>query len=291
MMLSVCVATRGDVDRLTPFFESVRALKVSRPWELLVVYNSPSPPPATEIKRQTQGLPLVLLHESQSGKSRALNRAITVARGDWLVFTDDDVQHRVDWLDKLVAAAESSPWASVIGGRILSKGSVPTWIRRSSNLQALLLCEHDLGDLRQCYPKGLYPYGPNMAVSRRQLEATGAHWPEGMGPGTRLPVGDEYGFLAQISRADGTDRLYVADAIVYHNVQPQYFLPNAAIRRSFQCGFAAGKLKARFGSVENTPTIQRAFTRLMGLRSSLELACVTARATGLALGRYFGSGF
>lgn len=285
MMISLCVATRGDTDRLASFISSIQELKVSSPWEMILVHNSPLEIPDLLLKAAA-GLPLLILHEPQPGKSRSLNRAIKAAKGQLLVFTDDDVQHCPDWLDRLSAAAELNSWASVFGGRIVPRGSVPTWIRRSSNLQSILLCEQNLGVRERRYPQGLYPYGPNMAVRRSAMEKSGALWPESIGPGTSLPVGDEYGFLAQISKPNEDDRLYVPDAIVYHNVASRYFSPVGAVSRSFRCGFAAGKMDARFGRAKKIPKLQRVVERLRGLRSPLEFACVIVRALGVSIGRY-----
>lgn len=285
MMVSLCVATRGDMDRLAPFISSVRRLKYSRSWEMILVHNSEMEPPAALMQSATE-LSLLILHEPRPGKSRSLNRAIKAAKGDLLVFTDDDVQHRPDWLERLSTAAELNPWASIFGGRIVPRGTIPTWIRRSSNLQSLLLCEQDLGTFERRYPKGLYPFGPNLVVRRNALEKSGALWPESLGPGTSTPVGDEYGFLAQISKPNDDDRLYVPDAVVYHNVAPKYFSPAGAVSRSFRVGFAAGKMDAKFGRPKRTPKLHRLSERLRGLRSPLEFVCVSVRAIGVVLGRY-----
>lgn len=284
--LSVCVATRGEPAVVAAFLNQMCGLRSQRPWELLLVHNAPQAPSEAVIRQHAGGLNLHLLHEPHPGKSRSLNRALAAAAGDLLVFTDDDVVHPADWLERLTAAAEAHPEAEVFGGRVIPDGEVPAWIRRSANLQGLLLCAQDLGPISRPYPPGAYPFGPNFAVRRKIVESRQARWPEDLGPGTSLPIGDEYGFLARISAPDANDRLFVPDAVVHHRVPTRYLSFRGALRRSLQAGIAAGRLHRRHGPIRGSQPAKRAMQRLVGLRSLRELTCVTARAFGVICGRY-----
>ena len=283
---SLCVATLGVPGRLHPFLESLAGLRVREPWEVLLVFNTAQPASPAALGPHAGGLPLTTLHEPRPGKSRALNRALAVARGEWLVFTDDDVTHDPDWLTRLREASVSHPWARVLGGRIEPRGEAPAWIRASANLQPLMLVRHDLGPTPCRYPHGQYPFGPNMAVARSAVEQAGAHWPEALGPGTQLPVGDEAAFLAQVSGPNDDGRLYVPDARVYHAVEPSYFRLDRALRRAFLAGVAAGRIAATFGPATGTQPVQRVAARIRGLRSVRELLCAGTRAFGVLWGRF-----
>lgn len=282
MRLSLCVATLGERGRLEPFGRALRALQASAAWELVLVVNGTGAAPAT-VAPWLDGVTLRLLHEPRPGKSRALNAAMAAAAGELLVFTDDDVVPDPDWLERLAAAAVRHPSARVFGGRILTTGTVPAWIRRSSNLQEILTSEHDLGLEERPYPAGKYPIGPNLAVRRSAIGA--ARWPEHLGPGTACPVGDESAFLLQLSAPAAADRIYVADARVRHAVAPAYFSLRAAVWRACLAGYTGGRFqqRARFA---DTPLATRAVHRLLRLRSLRELTCVAARAGGFLWGRY-----
>ena len=282
---SVCVATLGQPQRLHPLLDSLAALRVAVPWEVLLVFNTAQAPRRTDLPAAAASLPLQLLHEPRKGKSRALNRALDAATGEWLVYTDDDVTHDPDWLGRLDAAIAAHPWARAIGGRIEPRGEVPAWILRSANLQPLFTGRHDFGPAPGPYPVGQYPFGPNLAVPRAALASAGLRWPENLGPGTAFPVGDEPAFLSQLSRLDAQDRLYVPDAVVYHTVEPGYFAFGASLRRAFLAGMSAGGIVARAGGMRDPRRADRVVARVAGLRSARELLCVGARALGVLCGR------
>lgn len=288
--LSLCIASLGSAEALSRIQSALTLLRPEPGWELVLVINGGNAPVLEPEHWRSLGWALRILHQAQPGKSRALNRAMAEAAGELLVFTDDDVVPDPGWLKQLVEATARYPGTEIFGGRILPLGEVPEWIRRSSNLQQALLSEHDYGEQDRPYPLGHYPIGPNMAVRRAAVSRRAARWNEALGPGTALPVGDESGFLAQLSPPEATDRLYVAAARVYHTVDGRYFPLPRALRRAFQIGLAAGRLSVH---QPMTPEVasrvarglpSRVAERLCGLRSGRELACVLARAGGVLVG-------
>lgn len=284
---SVCVATLGRPARLGPCLDSLAALRVQAPWEVLLVFNTPVAPAPATLPAAAGRLPLRLLHEPRPGKSRALNRALDAARGEWLVYTDDDVTHDPAWLERLDAGIAAHPWARIIGGRIEPRGEVPAWVRRSANLQPLLLGRHDFGPTPCRYPHAQYPFGPNLALPRAAVAQAGARWPEALGPGTRFPVGDEGAFLSRISPLGADDRLYVPDAVVYHAVDPGYLRLRGALARCYLAGRSAGGIAARRPPARERQVARRIASRVRGIRSVRELLCAGARALGVASGRLY----
>ena len=67
-------------------------------WRLIAVDNASTDGTGDLMRSYADRLPIVVLHEPQAGKNRALNRAIEVAEGDFYVFTDDDVLVGENWL-------------------------------------------------------------------------------------------------------------------------------------------------------------------------------------------------
>jgi glucosyl-dolichyl phosphate glucuronosyltransferase len=57
--------------------------------------------------------------------SRARNRAVYAARGDYLVWTDDDVVVDPNWLAAYVAAFRRRPEAAVFGGPVFPRYEPP----------------------------------------------------------------------------------------------------------------------------------------------------------------------
>ncbi len=288
--LSVCVASRGDQQALRRLTSALCAQTTLVPWELILVINGRGPAPGDDDIFIRLPFSCRVSYEVRPGKSHALNMAISCAAGELLIFTDDDVVPRRDWLAQLVIAASSHTEANIFGGRVEPLGEVPTWIGRSSNLQQALLCAHHLGETDRVYEWGQYPIGPNMAVRRETILGSQARWPDTVGPGTVLPVGDEARFLCQMSAAGARNRYYIAGARVSHLVDGRYLPLQSAVRRVFQVGLSAGLLGAeRPDTFSQRPArllAHAALARIFGLHSFRELICVIARATGVLLGRY-----
>jgi hypothetical protein len=291
MSLSVCMATLGRPDRLAAFFRSFDGVRLPVPCEVILVLNTARPPDLAGLLPAQPAYALRTLIEPVPGKSRALNRALDAAQGELLVFTDDDVEFDPAWLERLWSAAREHSQVPVFGGAVRTRGEVPDWIRRSVNLQGILLSEHVLGDAPLRYGGGRYPFGPNLAVRRSAVLGAHARWREDVGPGTRLPVGDEGEFLAQISPPHAPDRLYVPDAVVWHHVERGYFGLATAARRTFQNGLAAGRISAAYGSAPNPRSVAaQSVDRLRQIASAQELVCNVTRALGYFIGRYLWRG-
>lgn len=242
------------------------------------------------------GLRLRSVRVDEPGKGRALNAALRIAVGPLIVLTDDDVEPAPDWLAALAEGAARFPDAVVFGGRVeVNREAVPRWILRSHNLMGLLTSEHRSGggpDGR--YGFGRYPYGPNLAVRRERLARTGVTYPETMGPGTPLPVGDESAFLMQLSPPEARDRCFLPEAVVHHEVEAENVRFATALRRSWAQGRAQGTVgipaveparaaggEGREGPGGRRKSFLRAVAdRVAACRSVREFVCVVVRHLG-----------
>lgn len=294
MRISLVLATRNRkqaLDKVIKILGNTAAIPGG--WELVVVDNGSTDCTARLVRELRTPFPIVLVQHPNRGKSRALNRGIVQSRGQLIVFTDDDVLPDATWLAEMASAADRHPDCVVFGGRVrVQPEGVPQWILQSANLQEMLLSEHDFGDTEMTYSSCRYPIGPNMAVRRPALQASGARWPEDLGPGTALPLGDERGFLNQISSCDARDRLYVPTAVVTHSPELDQLGFSQALRRCWLGGFAAGRLQRRFprgGLRSLESSLHLAARRAQAWRSAREVACVLARAAGVAFGRARGA--
>jgi glucosyl-dolichyl phosphate glucuronosyltransferase len=73
------------------------------------------------IREYVGRLPVRWEFEPRPGKSNAQNRAIDFAKGDYILWTDDDVVVDAGWLTAYVGAFRRWPEAAVFGGRITPK--------------------------------------------------------------------------------------------------------------------------------------------------------------------------
>lgn len=284
--ISVIVATRNRQVLLRDLLDALRRSEDAPPWELIVADNGSNDGTAELLESAADDLPLARVSEMVPGKSRALNRAMAQARGEIFLFTDDDARPDPQWLNALVRAALSHPQANVFGGRVRVRAeTMPSWLARSYNLKTMLASEQDFGNEPCWFAPDQYPVGPNLAVRRRCLQDRRYGWPTNLGPGTKIPLGDEKAFLMQISGPDAVDRLYVPDSVVWHNPQHRTISVLGAVHRCFLGGYAAGLIgKNHPARPRNSNFLNVTRQRFGAAKSVPEIVCMTARALGVVAG-------
>ena len=130
--VSIIICTRDHAESLRATLEALGRVFVPERWtvEVLVVDNGstdPTPAVVREARLSTMTVRYVL--ESRPGQSRARNAGLAVARGDIILFTDDDVRPARDWLRSAIASVVSwaptppSRWPRSAGRR----GSTISW--------------------------------------------------------------------------------------------------------------------------------------------------------------------
>ena len=127
-----------------------------------------------------------LLHCPSPGKNRALNTALPAFEGDLIVFTDDDVLPAPDWLQRLRAAADAHPEATLFGGTVLPDwpAPLPAWLSEQVVEFSVLYAKNERAS-GPCRPIDIY--GPNMAVRAGVFEA-GTRFAEHVGPDATNPL-------------------------------------------------------------------------------------------------------
>lgn len=225
MDVSVILCTYNRCESLTTALESLKASVVPPPteWELLIVDNKSKDATREVAERFCERNPqrFRYIFEANQGLSNARNRGIREAKGEILVFVDDDVTVEPSWLANLTSDLKSGEWAGA-GGRILIPPGFtpPRWLALDGPWrQGAVLCAHfDLGDTPGALTEA--PYGTNMAFRKEMFDRYGLFRADlGLQPGRELRNEDtEFGnrLLA------GGERLrYVPSAVVYHPVQEE----------------------------------------------------------------------
>ena len=130
--LGLC--THNHADRLVKTLASLAGLAMPQgACELLVVDNGSTDATANILARsewRPANLPVRVVHESRLGLSNARNRAIAEARGEYLIFLDDDETPHPEWLLEYERAIRA--WApDALGGRIevMFEGQRPAWLQ------------------------------------------------------------------------------------------------------------------------------------------------------------------
>ena len=130
---TVALCTHNHADRLVRTLEDLAKLNVPRlPWEFLIIDNGCSDGTPELLARHTwpAGWQVRVVREEKLGLSNARNRAIADARGEYVIFMDDDETADPDWLcayERLIDAHQPDAF----GGRqvVLFEDTRPPWLR------------------------------------------------------------------------------------------------------------------------------------------------------------------
>jgi hypothetical protein len=218
-------------------------------WELLVVNNaSTDDTPAVLATIAGRGiLPLRVITEPEPGLSRARNAGVAAARGELLLFTDDDTIVDPGWLAAYLAAARRWPQASYFGGPVapLFESASPRWI--NENLEALspMLCRVDISGDERPIRQSEQPFGPNMAFRRQGF--VGVSFNERIGRrGAEQIRGSEVSVTEQLKRA-GAIGIWVPSARVQHVIPSTH----ATLRYLVGYQSGAGATAVRLHAIES----------------------------------------
>jgi glycosyltransferase involved in cell wall biosynthesis len=193
--LSVIVCTRNRAQAIVECLNSIAAAlanAASLSKEIVVVDNGSTDDTRAAIIAwaSTSAVTVQLLTEPRPGLSRARNRALSTARGDLLVFTDDDCRLGKDYVSQLLRHDAADTDLVIRGGRIelgdttdlpITINNDPNLIR-SSRKKNSAARESLIGRISGC----------NMTMRRALVERVG-------------PFDEDFGAGARFMSADDTD--------------------------------------------------------------------------------------
>jgi glycosyltransferase involved in cell wall biosynthesis len=276
--LSVVIATRNRADLLASTLRSIaRQQAPGVEWEVIVVDNGSVDTTSHVLREAGRSLPLVALAEPTPGKNRAINRAVAAARGELLLFSDDDVVAEQGWIAEMVAASLRWPDDAVFGGEIRAAfpDATPTWLQEPFH-PALNFARYGAAEPEG--PTNRIPNGPNFAVRANALG--GLRFSESIGPdgSTGYAMGSETEMLERL-RARGARYIYVPTAVVYHIIRPEQLTLGYLLGRSFR--FGRGEVRRKGAPRPDVPRLLGAPRYLWREAAEAAMAC----AAGLVRGR------
>lgn len=222
MRTTVAICTWNRADLLDKTLERMQDLCVPEglEWELLVVNNNCTDHTDDVIERHREALPLRRLIEPRQGLSHARNCAVEAARGDLLIWTDDDVLVDPQWLAEYVRAAGEWPDALFFGGTVTPWFGTepPDWVPANLDLLRSAFAIADYGACERWLEANEIPVGANMAfrtdiLRRHAFDGSLGH------VGGDVRGGEELDLIGQINR-DGGRGVWLPDARVQHWIDP-----------------------------------------------------------------------
>ena len=163
---SIVIPTRARRAYLEMALASIAAQAAAAGAEMLVIDDA-GPTPAARALAERFGARYEP-HERPLGLNAARNTGVQRARGQLVVFVDDDIEARPGWLDALLGAAAQHPDVEVFTGPIRPRleGRAPRSCgRERAPITTLELGDEDV-DTR-------YAWGTNMTIRRRGPRAGG----------------------------------------------------------------------------------------------------------------------
>ncbi|HWI08992.1 MAG TPA: glycosyltransferase [Solirubrobacteraceae bacterium] len=200
--VSIVIPTRDRPQQLRDSIESILAGD-RLPDEIVVADQSADARASLPGRADVE---IVHLPLATVGSSRARNAGIAAARGDFLVFVDDDVRAARDWLGQIVDALAASPQRTAVTGAVLSDaagdGHVPS---QTSRMTPFTFSGRLFSDPL---------FAGNMALRRSAFEEVGL-FDERLGAGGLFPAAGDNDFGYRLLEA-GYEIAFVPDAILYH---------------------------------------------------------------------------
>lgn len=238
--VSICIITGGNLSHLQECLGSL--VRQTDPPTLEVIVCSNGGPDVTEIVRSYFPEARVgKIGHARLGASR--NTLVERARGEWLLFLDDDVTVGPDFLGELSFLAEEHPEASVLGGPNDTPHGRPTFeVIQGATLASLVVS----GPVRRRY--GPHPAGRaderfftlcNLAVRRTKM----VRFPDGL-------VGAEENAVLAEMHDRGLVMYYDPRLTAFHERRPS---TRSFAAQMFKYGLGRGQLSRSSPSTLRMP--------------------------------------
>lgn len=235
-LISILICTRDRASHLRATLEAIGNLHfpADLPCELVVVDNASRDETAQVVAvagHKAKNLEVRYVREEQPGVGRARNVAVNAARGELILFTDDDVRPDEGWLAGMSTPLLSGEADAVAGGVRLAPHLERDWM--TTTHREFYACSRAYDG-----PPGALVCA-NMSFHRRVLEKVPG-FDEEMGPG-KLGFGEDTLFSFQMVEAGY--RLHGAwDVQVEHHFDESRLTHAALQKRAVQAGHSSAYL-------------------------------------------------
>lgn len=288
---SIIIPSRNGADTLGAALDALAL--VERPegawadgaWDIVLVDNASSDATPDIMRRFATTHGAQFLSEPRPGKSHALNRAIEAARGDLLIFMDDDVLPVPRWACAYTEAAQSSPDVGVFAGAVRPHwiAPPPEWLETLAQAGRACGCTDPRRHAGPVDPIDVK--GGNFAVRRSALGDvrfdTGAtnFGATNFGAGGRPTGGEDSQFVGSLAER-GQAIHFVPQAIVAHIVAPHEMALRHQLSRFVRIGRSAAMVD---GGGLRDAALAAAKVPVFGARSALRYARADKAGAAMAL--------
>jgi glycosyltransferase involved in cell wall biosynthesis len=260
LMLSLIVCTRNRAAKLWRLLQALQSLETSPGTgvEIIVVDNGSTDetPEICTLAQTFFGGRLRCFVVAKPGVGRARNLGLAQARGDILVFIDDDVVPRHDWLRVICNEFRRDPDLALLSGQVqlYDPLDLPLSIRTSTGRRTFASVADAFSLLAGCH----------FAVRRQYAERVRG-FDSNFGAGTPFPVEDA-DFFYRVWRASGK-LIYEPSMFVWHDHGRRSTQDKRRIVRGYMVGRGAFYSKHTFAGDKSV--LQAFYWELTGLVKAL----------------------
>jgi glycosyltransferase involved in cell wall biosynthesis len=282
LKVTVAIPTYNRADFLRQTLAGIVAQQFPREhFEILVIDNNSTDHTAAVVAEFASAHPAPrYLREEKQGLDYGRNRAIVEARGEIIVFGDDDILVKPDWLAQMVVpliADAPTRKIGAVGGEVIPvfPDGLPDWVRE---WHAPLAFRADLGPL----PAKHSPMGANLAFPKWIFEQLGPfHTALDRAAGNYFSGGDSE--MIRRVRTGGFEVWFAPAAAVQHQMPASRTTFRYARRHAFDS--ARSRVIDRAGQPGAIGYFVSRFTGNLGKAAGfalLSLGCAVSFQTGAA---------
>ena len=273
-MLTVIICTYNRAKYISPLLESIAANDLSKSeYEILLVDNN-----CTDNTHEIcdafaaahKEVNFRYVVEPEQGLSSARNKGIKEAKGDIIIYIDDDALIDKDYLRIYSEWFASHPETMACGGPIepLYETQEPKWM--TPYTKALLTAWMNYGDKVREYPKGRYPGGGNAAYRKEVFEKVG-FFNTALGRKGGNLMGSEEKDIFDKMHARGMQVLYLPTPVLHHCIPPIKLEKDYFDRLTLQIGISE---RQRTLAISNGKYFKRIFLECVKWFGTLVLLCL-----------------
>jgi glycosyltransferase involved in cell wall biosynthesis len=254
--VSVILCTWNNSRRLGLTLEAIArcVIPAAVTWEVVLVNNNCTDDTPAVARAFGERLPLTYVEEPRQGLSRARNAGRRAARGQLVVFTDDDVTPPVDWITLYWAAYRERPCGFCFGGGLVPEYETAAPEPELLRLAAFPISGLDFGPTPRVLDANERLLGANWACPADVLRRVGDFDPRlGLDASLgRRRVGEEWDLMERLWRL-GVVAWYLPNATIRH------FVPDHKCRLPYLAGNwqAHGEATVLRSIADSSPFIQR----------------------------------
>lgn len=265
--LSVIIPTRNRALFVKDALDSILKQTLSTgEFEILIIDNGSTDATAEVVKEfMAKSNQISYYFAPEPGLHVGRHVGTREAKGEILVFIDDDVIATPKWLEA-IKNTFNNPKVGLVGGKILPKweGDIPDWINLFKSETEYgwtigYLSLLDFGDVLKEIP-AYYVYGCNFSIRKSVLYECGGFHPDSMPQELIRYRGDGETALSLAIMEKGYKAIYEPKATVYHRIPPERLTLDYFCRRAFNQGISDSYSYIR-KHLKNPSPLSRRFQR------------------------------